>query len=342
MAKKPEKPKPKKTKAQIIEWAFSAIFLFGALTCFGLFARNSYLGSPNGQGGTEGAIATVIGGKIEQKRFGRSAFVSLGKESRLFNRDAIWVGPGGGATLSFDDGTGLELQQNTFLVLKRGMIRLGEDAGVQLLKGKVDVKVPSRLFGSPRFKVEMRDRTVVADGKSASNQSGSQLIQTDASGNALEDGDQGAPPGLTPRDQKPTEPQPPNVPVPTSTPNASPRPSSTPLGASSKVNPKPGTLILLLKEKFATVSFSWPTPLDGILNITDDQGKAYRSQPIVSKIRFVKIPLPIGKTYRWRLMDAGSNKTLTGPFEVTVLPFDTKTMDQVIKRDPRRTIEVVE
>jgi hypothetical protein len=31
-----------------------------------------------------------------------------------------------------------------------------------------------------------------------------------------------------------------------------------------------------------------------------------------------------------------------GPYEVSVEPFDAKTMDQVLKNDPRRTVEVVE
>jgi hypothetical protein len=317
-AKKPlRKPAPRKPlRARLREHGPNALFLLGAIVCFGLFGYNYFQGGPAGDASSEGAIATVAAGQADQKRNGSASFVSASEGSRLYNRDALWVGPGGEATIVFDDGTALSMQENTFLVLKRGLVRLGEDPGVQLLKGKVEIKAPTRLLGSSRFKIEMKDRTIVTGDGAA--KSGSEVVQTDSRGNALDGGDPNAvqpspsppiPAGTTPRDEPPTSPLPENAPLPTSTPKRpSPKPSPEAKNLDAKVNPKPGSLILLIKEKVAQVTFSWPKGLDGTLSITDDQGTPVASLPVAAVKRFVKHALPMGKTYRWRLIAADGKK----------------------------------
>ena len=358
------KPKLKsKKRAQLREWAFSTMFLVGALICFGVFARNSFLGGTSGNSNHEGAIATLLTGRVEQKRYGSSTFVTLAaaETARLFNRDALWVGPGSSAGLEFDDGTRLAIKENTFLVLRRGMARLGEDSGVQLLKGQVAVKGGARIFGRARFKVEMRDRTVVSEGN-APSEDGTEQIRTDANGNSMNPGNlepSAAPPppvnGERPKPpvaptSPPAKPQDSgSSPMPVA-PDTRPRPpqaphaphSPIPEGLEAKFYPKPGTLLLLIKEKVARVSFAWPLGVDGKLVVTDDQGTAVASLPVTAKSRYLKQSLPMGKTYRWHLENNQGQIVGPGPFDLTVLPFDSATMNQVLKSDPKRTVEVVE
>ena len=106
-------------------------FLLAALFCFGMFAYNS-VSSRYVQSGT--AIANVTWGSPERKRVGMVSFTETKPGDPLYHRDAIWVGEGKTAQISFKNGAELRIEEKTFLVLHR---QLGMNEHIEVLSGRV-------------------------------------------------------------------------------------------------------------------------------------------------------------------------------------------------------------
>jgi hypothetical protein len=336
------------------EHGLDAGLLLGALLCFGLFASNS-LERSSVLSGSGGSIAALRAGDADQKRFGTPDFKHIGAGAPLFNRDAVWVGEGRTGLILYDDGSAIQVAQKTFIILRRGLGQNGDSGGVTLLQGSVEVIPASGLFSNHTMTVE------TAAGKIFKITGGAGATEVKSNGE-IKGG--GYKPPATSGDP---------ATAPSSAPRASASPSSTPSpGASAsppapetaeeeearkkaarkptplasvtsgqpKVVPVPGSILFLITSRQTSVSFGWPQALTGTLVLENEAGATIAQVPLANAA-FTKQTLPEGHTYTWRVRGPAGD-TLHGPYEFSVLHFEQKALDEILRNDPRRTVEVLE
>ncbi len=332
------------------EFGANALLLGGAAICFGLFVRNSLQVRAVGSGG---AIAVLRSGEIDRKRFGTPDFGKVRVGEPLFNRDAIWVPASQTALIVYDDQSTIQVAEKTFLILRRGLGRSDEAGGVTLLQGKLEVSPSSGIFTNRRISVE------TSTGKVYRVVGGSGAARVDSSGSIQGGGF--APSTALPNDalEAPPSQQPNASPVPNPGASASPialpdQNSREPLPLASrspaplasvtsqndKVVPIPGTVYFLISSHQAPVSFGWPKAATGNLSVEDESSATIAQLPLTGA-SFTKSVFKEGHTYRWRV-SGPSGEALFGPFEFSVMHFEQKALDEILRNDPRRTVEVVE
>jgi hypothetical protein len=120
---------------------FDLLLAAGFVGCIGAFIHNSLdLDAASGIGAR---VARQVEGVSRRKPARAAEFQPAARGTEFLNLDAVWVGPGQTATLRTDDGGTLELEERTFLVLRkpfRPRARL-EDR-FRMVSGRVRLRAP--------------------------------------------------------------------------------------------------------------------------------------------------------------------------------------------------------
>lgn len=114
------------------DWALSLLSLLGALGCSWLLLAE---GSAEAPASTTPAVASLSSSRAEVRRrsTGTLAWNELGVGTAVYELDSVFVPPGSGASLTFDDGSHLDVSENSLVVIERPAAN--EATQVQLVRG---------------------------------------------------------------------------------------------------------------------------------------------------------------------------------------------------------------
>ncbi|MGK5084265.1 FecR domain-containing protein [Bdellovibrionota bacterium FG-1] len=229
-------------KRKLFSFISNLFFGFLSFLCFYQFADNAITLDVGG-GRVGVAIAKVRSGGLERKRVGMVVFSPVETGGPLYHRDAIWVGAGQHASIEFSDGSRLEMQEKTFLIL---LARKGEDikkGAIEVLRGEANLKASG---GGPSEKLVAGTDQRFSPESDLSNSRDAPL----GSG--------------------------PDAPV---LPGPSPVVDVTQLS----VYPKADTIFYLLKGGEAKIPFAWPDPLTGTFVIRNGSKTIIHQAQLVSR-----------------------------------------------------------
>jgi hypothetical protein len=116
----------------------SFFFFLLSAACFGIFARNAYLAQS--LSGTSSLVGYLVDGEASRKRHGDKEFYPIVVPTKIHNLDSLWVGKNQSADVRLEDGTKLEVKENSLVVFKRPFSSSSSMSDkVIVLKGSVRV-----------------------------------------------------------------------------------------------------------------------------------------------------------------------------------------------------------
>jgi hypothetical protein len=130
--------KPRREKLNLKKFRLDIALGLGAVGCLAFFFWNST--NFEKRTGIGQPVATLTAGNVERKANGNMSFVLATPGSQFFNMDVAWVGKGGSADLTLDDGVSVHLDENTLIILKRPFKRKLHQTvreRVKVIRGKV-------------------------------------------------------------------------------------------------------------------------------------------------------------------------------------------------------------
>ena len=116
------------------DWALSLLSLAGALFCTWLLAQHHEENAAR----SEAPIATLTLARAQVRRrpLGLLAWNHLDPGAAVYDLDSVFVPPGSAASLTFENGSRLEVEENSLVVINRPASSEGAQTQVQLIRGR--------------------------------------------------------------------------------------------------------------------------------------------------------------------------------------------------------------
>ncbi|MDR3608226.1 MAG: hypothetical protein P4M08_12720 [Oligoflexia bacterium] len=312
---------------KIVDLALS----FGAIACFTTYALQVHSiekGIASGQ-----SLAQLIDGTILKKSAGSPVFSEFSPEALLYNRDVVWVESSPSVKIRFDEGSTLTVQRGSLLIISRSLLSTNAGSRIQLLAGEIKlekswhmpwVKTDYEIYSGDRkvaIDESQRDITVRTEDKPAETEKPLPPQQTEPSLATAK------------------KPQPVSSAAPSAPPESSraQRLDQVPMS----VHPKPNSILLKIGGQKAIVSFIWPNPVNGSLEVRAlENASAEKSLPLHQVTR-TSIPLGVEMRYEWVVKDATDGHVLYGPYTFKVLSTERHKLGQLIQTENKAFIEML-
>jgi hypothetical protein len=257
--------------------------------------------------GLDETIAILTEGSAQIKPKGALSFRKVVPIEELHNLDSVWVGKGGKATLTMEDGTVLNLTEKTLLVLKPPFNRFKlatlsvKKNSYQLLQGGLELRAVS-------LPTRLADKRIEAP------------LEAEK-------------PSPSPSPSPTASPSPEPSPTPT------PRPRISPEAPPETIFPEVDQTLVITTDKTRDIIFSWPAVVTGTV-VVEPQGvlqsklgKAKKLEVPINSQKSVKMHIvPIPGEYEWHVADA-QGKTVQGPYKYKIRRVDRKDLSTLIGRD---------